>query len=88
MKAQRGSTGTVLLYSLTLALDGGGWLMPQPTCITPDKQTQYPLQRRLCGLHGKTGQVQEISPLPEFDPRTVQPVASRCTDYMTSQVYT
>jgi TPP-dependent indolepyruvate ferredoxin oxidoreductase alpha subunit len=28
-----------------------------------------------------SGQVSKISPLPGFDPRTVQPVASRYTEY-------
>jgi hypothetical protein len=28
---------------------------------------------------GRSGQVRKILPLPEFDPRTVQPVASRYT---------
>ena len=32
---------------------------------------------------GRSGQVRKISPLPGFDPRTVQPVASRYTDYAT-----
>ena len=30
---------------------------------------------------GRSGQLRKISPLPGFDPRTVQPVASRYTDY-------
>jgi hypothetical protein len=34
----------------------------------------YPLQRR---LGGPQGPVRKISPLPGFDPRTVQPAASR-----------
>ena len=29
---------------------------------------------------GRSGRVRKISPTPEFDPRTVQPVASRYTD--------
>ena len=33
--------------------------------------------------HGRSGQVRKISPPPGFDPRTVQPVASRYTDYAT-----
>ena len=32
---------------------------------------------------GRSGQVRKISPPPGFDPRTVQPVASRYTDYAT-----
>jgi hypothetical protein len=32
------------------------------------------------GLQGRSGRVGKISPLSGFDPRTVQPVASRYTD--------
>jgi hypothetical protein len=35
------------------------------------------LYRRLGGPQGRSGQVRKISPQPGFDPRTVQPVASR-----------
>ena len=43
-------------------------------------KTRYPLYRRLGGPQGRSGQVRNISPPPGFDPRTVQPVASRYTD--------
>ena len=66
--------------SLTLALDGGGWLTPYPGHFTPGKETRYPLYRRLGGPHGRSGRVGKISPPPGFDPRTVHPVGSRCTD--------
>jgi hypothetical protein len=32
------------------------------------------------GPQSQSGRLQEISYLPGFDPRIVQPVASRCTD--------
>jgi len=41
------------------------------------------LCRRLGGPQGRSGQVRKILPPPGFDPRTVQPVASRYTDYAT-----
>ena len=47
--------------------------------LTPEK-TRYPLYSRLGGPQGWSGRVRKISPPPEFDPRTVQPVASRHTD--------
>ena len=50
-----------------------------PAALPPGK-TRYPLHRRLGGPQGGSGQVRKISPPPEFDPRTVQPVASRYTD--------
>jgi hypothetical protein len=46
----------------------------------PPVQTRYPLYRRLGGPQGRSGRVRKISPPPEFDPRTVQPVASRYSD--------
>ena len=51
-----------------------------PAALPPGK-TRYPLYRRLGGPHGRSGRVGKISGLPEFDPRTVQPVASRYTDW-------
>jgi hypothetical protein len=38
----------------------------------PLGKTRYPLCRRLGGPQGRSGRVQKISPLPGFDPRTVQ----------------
>jgi len=46
----------------------------------PRKGTRYPLYRRLGGPQGRSGKVWKISSPPEFDPQTVQPVASRYTD--------
>ena len=42
----------------------------------PQIKTRYPLYRRLGGPQGGSGLVRKISPLPGFDPRTLQPVAS------------
>ena len=44
-------------------------------------KTQYAMYRRLGGPQSRSGQARNISPPLEFDPRTVQPVASRYTDY-------
>ena len=46
----------------------------------PPGMSRYPLYRRLGGPQGRYGQVRKISPPPELDPRTVQPVAIRYTD--------
>jgi hypothetical protein len=62
--------------SLTSALDGVGGKRHAPAVLPPGK-TRHPLYRRLGGPKGRSGQVRKISPPPEFDPRTVQPVASR-----------
>ena len=50
-----------------------------PTALSPRK-TRYPLYRRLSGLQGWPKRVRKIPPSPAFDPRSVQPVASRYTD--------
>jgi hypothetical protein len=51
-----------------------------PASLPPGK-TRYSLYRRLRGPQGRPGRVRKISPPPWFDPRTVQPVASRYTDW-------
>jgi hypothetical protein len=50
------------------------------SALTPGKAL-YPLYRRLGGPQGRSGLVRKISPPPGFDPRIVQPVASRYTDW-------
>jgi hypothetical protein len=49
----------------------------------PPGKTRYPLYMGLGGPQGRSGQAQKISPTLGFDPRTVQPVASRYIDYAT-----
>jgi hypothetical protein len=66
--------------SLTSALDEGSWSTPRPGRFTPEKQTRYPLYRRLGGPQCRSGRGLKISSPPGFDPRTVQPVASRYTE--------
>ena len=43
-------------------------------------KTRYPLYKRLGGPQGRSGWVWKSSLPPGFNPRTVQPVASRYTD--------
>ena len=59
----------------------GGWLTSRLGRFTPGKEIRYPFYRRLGGLRGRSGEVRKISPLPGFDPRTVQHAASRYTYY-------
>ena len=47
--------------------------------LSPGK-TQNPLYRKLGGPRSWSAQVMKISPPPEFNPRTIQPVASPYTD--------
>jgi hypothetical protein len=51
-----------------------------PAALPPGK-TQYPLCRRLGGSQSRSGRVRKVSPQSGSDPRTVQPVASRYTDW-------
>jgi hypothetical protein len=41
----------------------------------------YRVYRTLGGAKGQTGRVRKISPTPDFDSRTVQPVVCRYTDW-------
>ena len=53
-----------------------------PADLPPGK-TRYPLYRRMEGPQGGSGRVRKISPPPppELDPRTVQLIATRYTDW-------
>ena len=57
-----------------------GFQRHAPAFLPPGK-TRYPLYKRLGGPQGSSGGVWVISPLPGFDPRTVQPVANLYTDW-------
>ena len=59
---------------------GVGGQRHAPAALFPG-DTRYPLYRRLGGPQYRSGRVRKISPQPGFDPRTVQPVASRYTDW-------
>jgi len=58
-----------------LALDWVGDQRHAPAVLPPGK-SQYPLHRWLGGPQGRSVRVGKISLPPEFDPQTVQPVAS------------
>ena len=66
--------------SLTSALDGGGWSMPCSSRFTPANDQVHTIQE----AGWTTGLVwmgsENLPPLG-FDTRTVQPVASRHTDF-------
>ena len=65
---------------MTTALEGVEGTASRPDRSLPLGKTRYPLYRRLGGPQGRSGQVRKILPPPGFDPRNVQPVASRYTD--------
>jgi hypothetical protein len=53
---------------------GVGGQRHAPVALYPGK-TRYSMCRRLGELHGRSGCVRKMSPLPGFDPRSVHPVA-------------
>ena len=59
---------------------GVGGQRHAPAALPPGK-TRYPLYRRLGGPQGRSGRVRKTSPPPGFDPRTVQPVVIRYTNW-------
>ena len=65
---------------MTTALEGGEGSASRPGRSLPPGKTRYPLHRRLGWPQGRSGQVRKNSTPPGFDPRTLQPVASRYTD--------
>ena len=80
--AHKGSRGIALLF-LDHGTRRGERLASRPGRSLPQGKTRYPLHRRLGVPQGRSGQVRKISPPPGFDPRTIQPIVSRCTDYAT-----
>ena len=66
--------------SLTSALDEGGWSTPRPARFTPWKD-QVPIVYEAGWAPGTVWKsTEKLAPPPGFDPRTVQPVATRFTD--------
>jgi len=77
--ALRGSRGITLLF-LDHGTRRGEVSASRPGRSLHPGKNRYPLYKRLGGPQGRSGQVRKISPLQEFDSRTVHPVASRYTD--------
>jgi hypothetical protein len=73
------SRGIALLI-LNLGARRGGWSAPRPGRFTPGKERGTHCTGGWVGPQGGSVRVRKISPPPGFDPRTVQPVASRYTD--------
>jgi len=61
-------------------LDGKSWVEINKR-KNIKKKTRYPFYRRLDGPQDRSERVRKISPLPGFDPRTVQPVATYLTQF-------
>ena len=65
--------------SLTSALDGVGGQRHAPAALPPETPRTH-CTGGWVRPRGRSGRVRETSPSTGFDPRTVQPVASRFTD--------
>ena len=63
---------------MTAALDGVIGQQHAPAALYPRERPGTHIYRRLGGSQGRSGRVRKLSPPPEFDPRTVQPVAIPC----------
>jgi len=72
---------STLAWTSTLVGGGVGSGQRHASTALPQGKTRYPLYRRLGGSQGGSRMVRKISPSPAFDPLTVQPVASRYTDW-------
>ena len=83
--AHTGSRGIALPFHDHDTRRGWGVSVTSLRSLPPGK-TRYPLYRRLDGPQGRSGQVRKISSPPGLDPRTVQPVASRYTDWATRPI--
>ena len=64
----------------TPALEGDGCPALILGCFNPVKEIRYPSYKRLVGARCRSGWVRKISPPPVFEPRTIQPVATRFTN--------
>ena len=85
-KAQRGEERHSSILSLTSALDWVGGQCHAPAALPPGKR---PVTHCIRG-RGAPGTVwmgaENLAPPPGLDPRTVQPVTSRCTDWAICEV--
>ena len=78
MKAHRGVK--VQHYSFpNLEVSCGGQSAPRPGRFIFRKERRYLFYRRLGGTQGRSGRVRKTSLPLGFHPRTVRPVAGRCT---------
>jgi hypothetical protein len=80
VKSRKGSW-CINLSSLTSALDRGGLSALYPSRFTPWKRPRTRCIGGWVGPRDGLELVRKISPPTGFDPRTVQPVASRYTDW-------
>ena len=68
---------------MTTALEGGEVSGSRPGRTLPPEKNPVPIVQKAGWAPGPVWRDAENLAPPEFDPRTVQPVASRYTDYAT-----
>ena len=81
---REGPDGSVLvyIYPFISATDGVDGQRQVPGSFTRGKETRYPPPyKRLGGPQDRCRQMRKVSPPPVVDPRTVQPIVSRYTDW-------
>ena len=71
---------------MTAALEGAEWSAARPGRTLPPGKTRYPFYRRLGGPQGRSGRAENLVPTWIRSP-TVQPVASRYTDWATGPTF-
>jgi hypothetical protein len=88
LERSRRLRGGLELYLYSFFILGARWGGGQrhASAALPPGKTWYPLYRKRGGAQGWSGGVRKILPQPRFDPRTVQPVASRYTDWAITAV--
>ena len=83
--------GVVYLHSfLTSSLDVGGWSNSRAGRFIPGEEPRCSVNRRLDGPQRgceRFRRRENLVLLPEFEPRTVQPVDSRYTDRTVEDTY-
>ena len=77
----RGKTEVQLQSTRNPALEVGGWSAPRPSRFTPGKDPVPTCSHRLGWHRGRSARVRKISPSLDFDPLTVQHIASWYTYY-------
>ena len=86
IKVQKGSRGKVS-YFFNLSVRRGWVVKATPRPLYSRERPGTPFYRRMGGSQGRSERVRKISAPPGFDPRTIQPVASRYTDYANFTTY-
>ena len=79
-KAQRGSGCIALLFLEPRRFRSGGWSMTHPGWLTVGKDSVPIVEEAGWAPRPVWTDAENLAPPPGFDPRTVQPVASRYTD--------